>query len=432
MLSSFKVKISRRGIMKQVTAVLLGAGSRAVCAYAPYALSHPDEIKFVGVADPIIERVKMFRESHNIPEEQCFDDWKTLLEQPKMADAVVICTQDRMHFEPTIMALEKGYHVMLEKPMSPNARECLIMGEYAKKYDRIFTICHVLRYTKFFRALKELLNNKVIGKLVSIQHNENVGYWHQAHSFVRGNWRNSKETSPMILAKCCHDMDIMLWLADADCSRISSFGSLLHLRKENAPEGAPKVCQEGCPAENKCGYYAPKYFGEHNGWLDMMIDPGLGMEDKLKQLKKSPYGRCVYQCDNDVVDHQVVNIEFSSGTTAAFTMCGFTKDINRTIKLMGTEGEIRGDMNKNEIEVCNFNTGRKDIIRLDESSEGHGGGDYGIMHDFVRLLQNGNASECVTPADISVQSHLMAFAAEKSRLEGKVISMDEFTRELNM
>lgn len=418
--------------MKQVAAVLLGAGGRGFYAYGPYALNYPNEIKFVGVAEPDKERVDKFKDLHKIPEENCFRDWEQLLEKPKMADAVVICTQDRMHFEPTIKALEKGYHVLLEKPMSPDPKECLIMGQYANKYNRIFAICHVLRYTSFFREIKKILQDGAIGKLVSIQHNENVGYWHQAHSFVRGHWRNSKKSSPMILAKSCHDMDIMLWLSGADCSKISSFGSLMHFKKENAPVGAPKVCQEGCPAENQCAYYAPRYFGEHSGWLNLMIDPELSSSEKLDKLKQSPYGRCVYQCDNDVVDHQVVNIEFTNGVTAAFTMCGFTKEMNRTIKLMGTKGEIRGDMEKNEIEVFNFTTGRTDTIKLKSLEVGHGGGDYWIMHDFVRMLQNQDTSECTTSASVSVQSHLMAFAAEKSRIEGKVITMDDFIHELNV
>lgn len=417
--------------MKKITAVLAGAGARGMDAYAPYALRHPHEIKFVAVAEPDCERREKFKKLHGISDEMCFSDWKELLDKPKLADAILICTQDRMHFEPTIKSLEKGYHVLLEKPMSNDPRECIIMGEYARKYNRVFSVCHVLRYTDFFSTIKKLLDEGRIGKLVSIQHNENVAHWHQAHSFVRGNWRNSEESSPMILAKCCHDMDILLWLAGDNCRKISSFGSLTHFKSENAPEGAPKRCLDGCPAENECPYYAPKtYLTENTGWPASVISNDTSIEARTKALMEGPYGRCAYQCDNDVVDHQVVNMEFDNDVTVAFTMCAFTKDCCRTIKLMGTKGEIRGNDIKNEIEILDFITGAREVIHLEKSKYGHGGGDYGIMHDFVRLVRDDGATQGLTSANISAQSHLMAWAAEKSRLENRVYNINEYIKEL--
>lgn len=231
--------------MKKITAALLGAGMRGEMAYASYALSHPDEIQFVAVAEPDRTKRERFRELHSIPEEMCFQGWEELLEKPRLADALLVCTQDSMHYEPSIKALKAGYHLLVEKPMSPNPLECIRMGELARERQRVFSVCHVLRYTPFFSTIKKLLAEGRIGKLVSIQHNENVGFWHQAHSFVRGNWGNSGKSSPMILAKCCHDMDILLWLVGAQCKRLSSFGSLMHFRKEEAPEGAPMRCLDG-------------------------------------------------------------------------------------------------------------------------------------------------------------------------------------------
>lgn len=417
--------------MRKITLVVIGAGSRAQHAYAPYALRHPDDAQIVAFAEPDIERSEIFAKQYGISSEMSFKDWRELLEREKLADAVLISTQDQMHFEPAIKALEKGYHVLLEKPMSPDPKECVIMGEYARRYDRIFAVCHVLRYTSFFSALKNLLDEGRIGQLVSIQHNENVAYWHQAHSFVRGNWRNSKESSPMILAKSCHDMDILLWLAGANCEKISSFGSLTHFKKENAPEGAAQRCLDGCPAEKECPYYAPKlYLTDNINWPTSAISNDLSLEGRIKALKEGPYGRCVYRCDNDVVDHQVVNMEFSNGVTAAFTMCAFTNESGRSLKLMGTKGEIRAVMEKNEIEIKNFNTGSKEVIYLKNSVFGHGGGDDGVVHNFVRLVQEGSAAKSLTSADVSVQSHLMAFAAEKSRLENKVIDIRDYARSL--
>lgn len=415
--------------MKKITAALIGAGSRGTQAYAPYALNHPDEIQFIAVAEPDFERREKFKISHGISEKMCFEDWEQMLDMPRLADAVLICTQDRMHFKPVIKALEKSYHVLLEKPMSNDMKECILMGKYAKKYDRVFSVCHVLRYTAFFSKLKELLDGGSIGRLVSIQHNENVAYWHQAHSFVRGNWRNAEESSPMILAKCCHDMDILLWLAGAECRRISSFGKLTYFKSGNAPEGAPPRCLDGCPAEKECPYYAPKvYLTENTDWPTSVISNDISMEARTRALIEGPYGRCVFHCDNDVVDHQVVNIEFANEVTAAFTMCAFTNDCCRTIKLMGTEGEIRASDRNNEIEVYSFIKGACETIRLDKSQYGHGGGDYGIMHDFVRLVAEDCAKKGRTAADISVQSHLMAFAAEKSRLEGRVVDIGELQK----
>lgn len=417
-----------------VKIVVIGAGMRGTHAYGIYAQEHRDEVQFAAVAEPNPERREYFRKTHNIPEEMCFESWEELLALPRMADAAIISTQDNMHYEPTMAAIEKGYHVLLEKPMSTSPEECVAMGEFAREKNQLFMICHVLRYSGFFRKIKELLEEGSIGKLVSIAHNENVGYYHQAHSYVRGNWRNSDLASPMILAKSCHDMDILLWLAGSDCENISSFGELSFFKKENAPTNAPLRCTDGCPAEADCPYFAPRqYLKENLDWLATAISDDHSLEGRRKALEEGPYGRCVFHCDNNVVDHQVVNIEFKNGVTAAFTMCAFTKEISRTIKLMGTLGEIRGNMDTNEIEIRRFIEDKPEIIVTDDvnGDNGHGGGDRGIMEEFVRLLENGS-TEGLTSADISVQSHLMAFAAEKSRLEKRIINLEEYRKEVTI
>lgn len=413
--------------MKKITAALLGAGSRGAGAYGAYGLNHPNEIQFVAVAEPNKERREAFKKQHNISDENCFENMDELLAKEHLADAMLICTQDKMHFEPALKAMEKGYHILLEKPMSPDPKECILLGEYAKKYNVTLSICHVLRYTNFFGTLKKLLNEDRIGRLISIQHNENVGYYHQAHSFVRGNWRNSEESSPMILAKCCHDMDILLWLTDSNCKRLSSFGALTHFKEENAPVGAPLRCLDGCPAESTCPFYAPNlYLTENTGWPTSVISEDKSMEARIGALKEGPYGRCVYHCDNDVVDHQVVNMEFENGVTVAFTMCAFTNEISRTLKLMGTKGEIRASHEKNEIIILDFATGSKEVISLKKNASGHGGGDAGTMKSFIKLVREGGTGEALTSADVSIQSHIMAFAAEESRLTKKVIELDEY------
>lgn len=420
--------------MKKITAALIGAGQRGAGAYAPYALEHPEEIQFVAMADANPARRADFQRAHSIQDVNCFASWEALLEGAKLADAVLICTQDNMHFEPAMKALEKGYHVLLEKPMSPDPAECLIMGDIAEKYNRVFSICHVLRYTDFFATIKKIITDGKIGKLVSIQHTENVEHRHQAHSFVRGNWGDSRVSSPMILAKSCHDMDILQWIVDSECTKVSSFGSLTHFRNENAPEGAPMYCLDGCPVQDECPYFAPKMYIERNDWvgevLRAVVSHDTSDEGVLRELKNGPYGRCVYHCDNNVVDHQVVNLEFANAVTVAFTMSAFTFEGGRSVKLMGTHGQIRADMEKNIIEATSFITRETETIRLDTDLAGHGGGDTAIMRDFVRLVQSEGNEKGLTGADISVKSHLIAFAAEKSRLESRTVIMSDYIDEL--
>ncbi|WP_054028344.1 Gfo/Idh/MocA family protein [Bacillus sp. FJAT-28004] len=416
--------------MKQITVALIGAGLRGG-VYTGYALNNPLDMKVVAVAEPDARRRLSLQKDHGIDDEMCFEKWEELLDAEVSADAVLICTQDKMHFEPTIQALEAGYHVLLEKPMSASFEECILMQEQAEKHNRVLTICHVLRYTRFFQTLKSLLDEGKIGRLMSISHNENVGYWHQAHSFVRGNWRNESESSPMILAKSCHDMDILLWLAGADCSSLNSYGALSHFKSDQAPEGAPLRCLDGCPAADTCAYYAPKvYLTNHPGWMDMAISNDLSYEARYQALLTGPYGRCVYHCDNDVVDHQVVSMEFDNEVTAVFTMTAFTKECDRTIKLMGTKGEIRGSMEKNEIEILYFGTGRRELITFTDQGghAGHGGGDYGLMRDFVHVIRKNGSQDTLTSAAKSVESHMMAFAAERSRKEKRVVRLDEFIK----
>ncbi len=418
--------------MKKISLALIGAGDRGMHSYAPYAIHKPHEVEFVAVAEPDQQKREAFRKQFGISEDCCFTDYKDLLDKPKLADGVLVCLQDRMHVEPAMLALEKGYHVMLEKPMSVDPAECIKIGNCAEQYNKILVICHVLRYTPFFSTIKDLIDKRTIGELISIQHNENVSYWHQAHSYVRGNWRKAEESSPMILAKSCHDLDILLWLVGADCIKLSSFGSLSHFKKENAPEGAPERCLQGCPSERECPYYAPKiYLTNKTEWPTSVISSDLSIAGRLNALKNGPYGRCVYHCDNDVVDHQVVNMEFKNGITAAFTMCAFTNEMSRTIKLMGTKGEIRGHMEKNQIEVIEFGNSKKTTIDLNVGVDihGHGGGDERLMADFISLIREENKNG-LTSAKNSVQSHLMAFAAEKSRIEGKVINLEQYIQQL--
>lgn len=409
--------------MKPITAVVLGAGSRG-SIYAGYAKDHPEELRIVAIAEPRRDRLDALAEDVNVPEEYRFACWEKLLSQPKLADCAFICTLDDDHIAPALKAMELGYHILLEKPMSNKEAECRVIVETARKTGRTLAVCHVLRYTPFYMTLKALVDAGEVGQVTTINQIENVGYWHQAHSFVRGNWRNSQETSPMLLQKSCHDMDIILWLMGSRCTQVQSFGSLGHFTPENAPEGAAKRCLDGCPHMETCPYSAPKLYMdmERAGWPVDVITTDMSLEGRRKALEEGPYGRCVYHCDNDVVDRQVVNLEFLNGSVATFTMTGLSADFFRELKIFGTEGQIRANMGTKEIILHRFGEEPRTVpVDMGLEASGHGGGDYGIMADFLRILREGGESR--SSAEASLQSHLICFAAERSRKEHTVVEL---------
>ena len=409
--------------MKPITAVVLGAGSRG-SIYASYANEHPEELQIVAIAEPRQDRLDALAETVGVSQEYRFRHWADLLAQPKLADCAFICTLDDDHTAPALKAMELGYHLLLEKPMSNQEEECRLIAQTAEESGCALAVCHVLRYTPFYMTLKALIDNGQVGQVTTINQIENVGYWHQAHSFVRGNWRNSKETSPMILQKSCHDMDIILWLMGSRCTRVQSFGSLKHFTPENAPADAAKRCLDGCPHVETCPYSAPKLYLDMNrtGWPVDVITTDLSEDGRRKALEEGPYGRCVYHCDNDVVDRQVVNLEFENGSVATFTMTAFSADFFRELKIFGTEGQIRANMGTKEIILHRFGEEPKTIpVDIGMEASGHGGGDYGIMADFLRILREGGESR--SSAAVSLQSHLICFAAERSRNEHIVVEL---------
>ncbi len=411
--------------MKQVTAILIGAGNRGAEAYASYALQYPNELKFVGVADPRADRREAFRKAHHIDEKYSVESWEQIFEFPKFADFVLICTQDHMHMEPLQKAMALGYDILCEKPISPVKEELVTLKEQMAEYPGMISVCHVLRYSPFFRKIKEILDAGAIGTLMNIQHMESIGFWHMAHSFVRGNWRNTAESSPIILAKTCHDFDILLWLTGKKCLSVSSFGSTKLFKAENAPEGAPKRCTDGCPHRSECPFYAPKFYLEHpkaivDGYRKVVtMDPST--EGLMEALKTGPYGRCVYACDNDVADHQIVNMRMEDELTISFTMSAFTNECERTITLQGSKGEIFGRMEEDEIIVTDFVTGNRTIHKLNTPKVGHSGSDASMMKELVSLISQGRQRENVSNATQAIDSHLIAFAAEESRLNGGAV-----------
>lgn len=414
---------------KQIELLIIGAGSRG-SAYARFAKDNPERVKIVGVAEPDEVRRTMIRDAHSIPDENVFTDWREAAERPKFADGVIISTQDAMHKEPALAFARKGYHMLLEKPIAPNEEDCRIIVDAVKKAGIIFSVCHVLQYTGYTKKLKSILDSGRIGEIVGIQRLEPVGYWHQAHSFVRGNWRNTEESSFMLLAKSCHDIDWIRYIMGKRCLKVSSFGSLKHFRKEEKPAEAGDRCTS-CGYEPKCPYSALKlYMGRYKrgftGWPVSVITPNVNEDGIREALKRGPYGRCVYECDNDVVDNQVVNMYFEGGETSSFTMTAFTPTGHRKTRIFGTRGQIEGDGEK--IRIFDFMTDEWETVELSSSdgsiSGGHGGGDTGLMDAFVGALQNNDPGKITTGPDETLESHIMVFRAEKARLTDTVVEIN--------
>lgn len=401
------------------TCVIIGAGGRGKDAYAPY-IKESGIMKIVAVAEPDEKKLDDFKRDYDIEDAMCFTHWRDLLDRERLADCAIICTQDRMHLEPAKMAIERGYHILLEKPISPDEEEINQLYEYVKDYDKTFITGYVLRYTPFIEKIKELLESGAIGKIVTMQLNENEGFWHHAHSYVRGPWANSKESSPLIVAKSCHDFDLMLYLIGSKCKSISSYGSNIYFTPENAPGKVPDRCTDGCPYQDTCKYNAISMYTQGKAsYFVHKFECGNSKEAIINALKTNDYGRCVYKCGNDVCDHQVACMTFENGVTAVFTVSAFSLENNRTLKIMGTDGEIGGCMEKGEIVLKHFSDMSEDKFYVTHDGTKHCGGDSGLINHFVSLVEKDEPSY-----DMSVfDSHFMAFAAEKSRISGKQIEL---------
>lgn len=413
---------------KIVRIAIAGVGSRGKNAYGLELLNMKDRAKVVAVADIDPERLALAGDAHGVPDEMRFPSAEAMLAMPKLADAMLICTQDRQHVPHAVAALKKGYDVMMEKPISPKLEDLQKITKVARENGRRVVVCHVLRYTPFFQTIKKTIDSGVLGEIVSIQALENVRYWHQAHSFVRGNWRREEDTSPMILAKCCHDLDYLVWLCGKKCERVSSYGSLMYFKESNAPEGAALRCTQGCKAKESCPYDAEKIYltnkdtgilcGNVEWPIDVLAENPT--EEKIRHaIETGPYGRCVFHCDNDVVDHQIVNMQMEGGASLSLTMSAFTSIGGRTIKVMGTLGDLWGDMHENKIRIGVFGKEPQviDLGKEEKDFAGHGGGDRLLMEQFVDLMQGKEPDGTITTLETSVESHLVALAAEKSRLE---------------
>jgi predicted dehydrogenase len=448
-----------------VDLVLIGAGARGKDAYGKWIKAHGGEARLVAAADPDAARLSACASEHGLPPELLFSSWEELLDKPRMAMACIVATQDQGHTAPALAAMAKGYQVLLEKPMAPSPEECRVLVRGARDAGVELRICHVLRYTPFFSAMKRSIDSGEIGEIVAINHSENVAYWHFAHSYVRGNWRKALESNPLLLAKSCHDMDILSWLASSRATSIQSFGSLSFYTRENAPEGAPERCLDGCPAAESCPWYAPRLYlhgaplidcfrhspsallrlaarvagsaairnlVDWRDWPSSTISDDHSRAGRLEALRAGPYGRCVFRCDNDVVDRQVVNTEFESGAVASFSLHGHSYQEGRRIRVDGTKGCLEGSFGLagSLLRLHEHRSGRTRTLLRKADLAGHGGGDAGLMESFIADLEARQGGErppdSRSSAVASLESHLMCFAAEESRRTGTVLPIQRF------
>ncbi|ADV67506.1 Gfo/Idh/MocA family protein [Deinococcus maricopensis] len=393
---------------------VLGCGNRGGDVYARHLTAQGARVTHLVDARPA--RLAEVAVRGGVPPERTFTDAAAFFALGRVADAVVIATPDDGHVEPCLEALRLGYHVLLEKPICLNEAELdlLLAAECAS--SGTVTVCHVLRASPFFRAVRAVLDRGVLGRLVGVTHAENVAYWHFAHSFVRGNWRASPPAAPFILAKACHDLDLLRWFVGAPPAQVSSVAGRHHFRAEDAPAGASDRCVT-CPVV-ACPYDARRIYGARapGVWpVTVLTAGGVTLEEALEA---GPYGRCVYACDNDVPDHQATLITFRNGVQATLTVSAFTHENTRTLRLLGTHGELRGHLDRGELEVHDFRTGAVEVQRVDASGN-HGGGDEGLVAAWLAFLR-GDAPGTPTPLAESLDSHRLAFAAERARRAGTV------------
>ncbi|MER5503276.1 Gfo/Idh/MocA family protein [Streptomyces sp. NPDC002466] len=407
---------------RPVRVALVGAGNRGL-TYAAWIKAHPERARLVAVADPRpAARAAAGAELE-------FDDWRPLVEGDAVADAVIVATQDRNHVEPVLALARAGYAILAEKPLAPSEAETRTLIEGVEKAGVLFAVCHVLRYTPYTDLVKEVVGSGVLGELVSVEHLEPVGWWHYAHSYVRGPWRSEKDSSPMLLAKSCHDLDWISYITGERIEQVASFGGLKHFRPENAPADAAERCLD-CAAEDGCPYsalklYVPTLREKGAVWPVTHVTDSTDETELLTALREGPYGLCAYRVDNDVVDHQVLAMQLSGGMTATFTMVAFTEQTDRQTRIFGSHGWLIGDGKR--VTVHDFRTDEATVHEVDTSgsnaAEGHGGGDTALIDAFVHAVATGDPAAVRSGTKATLGSHLAAFAAERARLTGSVQSV---------
>ena len=428
--------------MPPVSLALVGAGARGAI-YASYALEHPDRASIVAVAEPRAAWRESLARDHRLKPDQVYTDWREIAGRPRLADAVVIATQDRLHADPAVAFADLGYAIMLEKPMAPTLAECERIVDAVRRNGNITAVCHFMRYVHFTKRIRQIIDDGLVGDVITVEHHHPVGWWHYAHGWVRGNWSVEALSSPMLVAKACHDIDWLQYILGADCVAVSSFGSLTHFRAERKPAGAGDRCVS-CDVEPDCPYSAVRIYGKwaeqgETGWPLDVLTPNPNPSSIREALETGPYGRCVYGLENDVIDHQVVSMLYDGGQTATLTMSAFNKDGGMMSRIYGTRGEIwinggfgelrDGDWIMHEAVLRRFDFVTEQwyvetpFDLVDTKLTGHSNGDYHLVDHFVSAVANNDRSFILTDFEETLKSHRTVFAAEESRRTGQTVQI---------
>lgn len=414
--------------MKKIA--IIGYGGRGY-HYAKLCMQMKNSFEITAVIDNSPEKLGLAGKTAGLSDSQLFLSIDEFLSADKTAEWLFVCTQDKDHCEHAIKALQKGYNLLLEKPVACTPEECIKISLTAQRLKLKVAVCHVLRYSDYYIKIKEIIDSGILGKIVAIDQVENVAYWHQAHSYVRGDWRNSDMSTPMILAKCCHDLDIAVYLSDSKCRQVTSQGQLNYFNKENAPEGATQYCMGGCAVKKTCPYDCEKLYINPIKHLPKRSIQGMWPQSRLMKdsivtipklydaVKTTDYGKCVFLSDNNVVDYQITTMMFENGINSTLTMTAFSGPTYRETRIRGSLGELVCNMGKNRIELWIFGK-RKKKIHLKNRLDAHGGGDRKLIEALAH-------DQLKTDIALSIESHLIGFAAEQSRLDnGNPVNMAQF------
>lgn len=407
-----------------IKVVIIGAGARGNKVFADLISRHDTGFETVGVAEPDPSRRKIFQERYGIADEHAFRQVEDFLAAPRFGDIVFICTPDPTHYTLCKAVSEKGYDILLEKPIATSLPDCLAMLDVEQTCGNQIFVAHVLRYSPFFRVVRGIIDSGRFGAIRNIRLSENVGHWHFAHSYVRGNWRRRDLSAPIVLTKSSHDLDILHWLVGTRVKSVTSYGGLNYFRPDHAPPGAAGRCVD-CRYRDECLYSATRfYLNERKEWpFDVTAPPPDTLELRRDAIANGPYGHCVWLNDNDVCDNQTVLLEFASGIHATFELQAHTADNTRQLRILFNTAELTGDLHQGRIEISHF-TGRKDELRVEpvplpETADSHGGGDLHLLYALHEHLTRGGHEAIMTSLRSSLTSHVLAFLADDSRLRRK-------------
>jgi predicted dehydrogenase len=419
---------AKTALNRPLDVVILGCGARGR-TFSDWILRNPEQARVVAVAEPLADRRNGLADQHKVPDDRRFEGWEAVLNRPRFGDLLVNTTMDQQHVASAVKGLDLGYHMLLEKPMAVTLKDCIAIDEARRRNERIVSICHSLRYHLVYAQARRIIESGLLGKVISLDQLEGVDPQHQAHSFVRGNWANESRSTFMLLAKSCHDVDVISYLVGAPCERVSSFGRLSHFTKANEPAGATSRCSDGCKHEPVCPYSARKIYLEDSPYAEVIGLTVKSPQERLDFIRTTNFGRCAYDMDNNVVDHQVVNFEFTGGATATFTMTAFAPG-GRTFRVHGTHGFMEASVEKRTIDITHFwgENPSKEHITIPKQEGGHGGGDGNVMARLIEAINKNDPSLVLTGTDESLRTHAVTFAAEMSRREKRVVELNELLK----